>query len=247
MTDCGTTYRSLPMLNIWNSPPGPSAVLRITAACWRPSGVVETVTMSPVTSVTCRDAATATSAGAALAPPATEVLPAKTSAATMTTLNMRRATVNLPTWARGCAASDAPKPIRSCAVPMWRLSDIAGTSQIKRYMVSGRFWSPGRLFETGRPTRREGQRLPPDTSRTAGRTSVRYTSAATSETSDRMLITLNVGSEPIAPPMIRMASQIGLVSLSTAGNAAALRVRQSTMAQTRSATKPQYSTQLIQK
>src|SRR6266542_1218546 len=138
MTDCGTTYRSLPMLNIWNNPPGPSAVLRITAACWRPSGVVETVTMSPVTSVTWRGAAAAMSAGAAPAPPAKEALPAKASAATMTTLNMRRATVNLPTWARGCAASDAPKPIRSCAVPMWRLSDIAGTSQIKRYMVNRR-------------------------------------------------------------------------------------------------------------
>src|SRR5262245_28895351 len=43
--------------------------------------------------------------------------------------------------------------------------------------------------------------------------------------------------------MIVMASQAGLVSLSAAGKAAALRVAQSITAQARSATSPQYSTQ----
>ena len=48
--------------------------------------------------------------------------------------------------------------------------------------------------------------------------------------------------EPRKPAMTRISVQAGLVSLSAAGNAAALRVRQSTRAHTRSATRPQNST-----
>jgi hypothetical protein len=51
---------------------------------------------------------------------------------------------------------------------------------------------------------------------------------------------------PNSPAMSSMATQAGLVSLSTAGNAAALRVRQSTNAQARNTTSPQNRTMSVQ-